>query len=60
MMMAAIMSFVFLSVWAACISLGIAVIGWGFTYCRYFTLCRRDAAAWLDTKPIPNSGDDRT
>lgn len=53
MMMAAIMSFVFLSTAAAVISLAIAIAGWGFTYCRYFSLCRRDAAAWLDTKPIP-------
>jgi len=56
MMMAAIMSFVFLSIGAACISLGIAAISWGYTYCKYFALCRRDAATWLDTKPIPEPG----
>jgi tetrahydromethanopterin S-methyltransferase subunit C len=53
MMMAAILSFAFLGTAAALISLIIAAAGWGYTFCRYFTLCRRDAAAWLDTKPIP-------
>lgn len=58
MMMAAILSFAFLSTAAALISLIIVAAGWGYTYCRYFALCRRDAAAWLDTKPIPDTGDD--
>ncbi|MFA4826167.1 MAG: tetrahydromethanopterin S-methyltransferase subunit C [Methanoregula sp.] len=56
LMMAAILSFVFLSAAAAGISLVIAVIGWGYTYSQYFALCRRDAASWLDTKPIPETG----
>jgi len=60
MMMAAILSFAFLGAVAAGISLIIAVTGWGYTYCRYFALCRRDAAAWLDTRPIPDNGNDRT
>ncbi|MFA5154781.1 MAG: tetrahydromethanopterin S-methyltransferase subunit C [Clostridia bacterium] len=53
MMMAAILSFAFISTAAAGISLVIAVAGWGYAYYRYFALCRRDAAAWLDAKPIP-------
>jgi tetrahydromethanopterin S-methyltransferase subunit C len=60
LMMAAILSFVSVSTAAAILSLAVATIGWGYTYCRYFTLCRRDAAACLDTKPIPDTGDDRT
>jgi len=53
MMMGAVMSFVFLSTVAAVVSLAIAAAGWGYTYCRYFALSRRDAAAWLDCQPIP-------
>ncbi len=50
--MAAVMSFVFISSTAAIISLMVAIIGWMYSYSRYIMLSQRDAAAWLDTKPI--------
>ena len=50
---AAIMSFALVSAGAALISLIIALIGWLYTYCEVHQLSKRDAAAWLDTKPIP-------
>ena len=53
MIVAAIMSFALVSAGAALISLIIALIGWLYTYCEYIRLSKRDAAAWLDTKPIP-------
>ncbi|MFZ1897530.1 tetrahydromethanopterin S-methyltransferase subunit MtrC [Methanoregula sp.] len=53
MIVAAIMSFALVSAGAALISLIIALIGWLYTYCEYIKLSKRDAAAWLDTKPIP-------
>ena len=53
MIVAAIMSFALVSAGAALISLIIALIGWLYTYCEYIDLSKRDAAAWLDTKPIP-------
>jgi tetrahydromethanopterin S-methyltransferase subunit C len=54
MLVAAIMSFALISVGSALISLVIAIIGWGYTYCQYMVLSKRDAAAWLDAKPIPD------
>jgi tetrahydromethanopterin S-methyltransferase subunit C len=53
MIAAAVMSFALISAGSALISLLVAVIGWVFTYHQYFALARRDAAAWVDTKPIP-------
>ncbi|MGA2162620.1 MAG: tetrahydromethanopterin S-methyltransferase subunit C [Methanoregula sp.] len=53
MIVAAIMSFALISAGSALISLIIALIGWLYTYCQYIGLSKRDAAAWLDTKPIP-------
>ena len=53
MLVAAIMSFALISAGSALISLVIAIIGWGYTYCQYMILSKRDAAAWLDSKPIP-------
>jgi tetrahydromethanopterin S-methyltransferase subunit C len=55
MMMAAILSFAIVGAGAAIISLAIACVCWLYTYCRYIALSRRDAAAWLDTKPIPDT-----
>jgi tetrahydromethanopterin S-methyltransferase subunit C len=54
MLVAAIMSFALISVGSALISLVIAIIGWAYTYCQYMVLSKRDAAAWLDSKPIPD------
>jgi tetrahydromethanopterin S-methyltransferase subunit C len=54
MIVAAVMSFALISVGSALISLIIAIIGWAYTYTQYFELSKRDAAAWLDSKPIPD------
>jgi len=54
MLVAAIMSFALVSTASAVISLLIAIIGWLYTYCEYIRLSKRDAAAWLDSKPIPD------
>lgn len=54
MFVAAVMSFALLPFGSALISVLIALIGWVYTYTQYFELSRRDAAAWLDAKPIPD------
>lgn len=54
MIVAAIMSFAFISVGSAIISLMVAIIGWAYTYQQYMVMSKRDAAAWLDSKPIPD------
>ncbi|MHB8164753.1 MAG: tetrahydromethanopterin S-methyltransferase subunit MtrC [Methanoregula sp.] len=54
MIVAAVMSFALISVGSALISLIIAIIGWAYTYSQYFEMSKRDAAAWLDSKPIPD------
>jgi tetrahydromethanopterin S-methyltransferase subunit C len=48
----AMMSIVYLSVPAVIISLVVSVAGWLYTYNQYLCLSQRDAAAWLDAKPI--------
>jgi tetrahydromethanopterin S-methyltransferase subunit C len=53
MIVAAIMSFALISAGSAIISLIIAIAGWAYTYDQYICLSKRDAAAWLDAKPIP-------
>jgi tetrahydromethanopterin S-methyltransferase subunit C len=55
MIVAAVMSFALISAGSAIISLIIALIGWFYTYSQYFVLSKRDAAAWLDSKPIPDT-----
>lgn len=52
MVMVAILSFVYLDLVALAVSLIVSVAGWYYTYSRYIALSKRDAAAWLDTKPI--------
>jgi len=52
MVMVAILSYVYLDLVALAISLIVSVAGWYYTYSRYIALSKRDAAAWLDTKPI--------
>jgi len=54
MIVAAVMSFALISAGSALISLIIAIIGWAYTYSQYFEMSKRDAAAWLDSKPIPD------
>jgi len=53
MIVAAVMSFALISTGSAIISLIIAIVGWIYTYNEYMVLSKRDAAAWLDSKPIP-------
>jgi tetrahydromethanopterin S-methyltransferase subunit C len=53
MMLAAIMSLALISMGAALLSFIIGLIGWYYTYSKYIVLSKRDAAAWLDMKPIP-------
>lgn len=53
MFVAAVMSFALIPVGAALLSVIVALFGWAYTYKEYFALARRDAAAWLDAKPIP-------
>ena len=55
MIVAAVMSFALISAGSAIISLIIAIIGWVYTYGKYFEMSKRDAAAWLDSKPIPDT-----
>jgi tetrahydromethanopterin S-methyltransferase subunit C len=55
MIVAAIMSFALISAGAALLALIVAVIGWAYTYQQYMILSKRDAAAWLDAKPIPEA-----
>jgi tetrahydromethanopterin S-methyltransferase subunit C len=54
MIVAAIMSFALISMGAALLSLIIGIIGWAYTYNQYICLSKRDAAAWLDAKMIPD------
>jgi tetrahydromethanopterin S-methyltransferase subunit C len=53
MIPAAVMSMALVSMPAALISLVVALVGWYYTYANYIVLSKRDAAAWLDAKPIP-------
>lgn len=48
----AIISFAFIGVYAALISLVVSIVGWFYTYGKYIELSKRDAYAWLDAKPI--------
>jgi tetrahydromethanopterin S-methyltransferase subunit C len=54
MIVAAVMSFALISAGSALISLVIAIIGWFYTYNQYIVMSKRDAASWLDSKPIPD------
>lgn len=48
----AVMAFAYLPMIAAVISLIVAIVGWAYTYMQYIALSKRDAAAWLEAKPI--------
>ncbi len=54
MIVAAVMSFALVSAGSALISLLVAILGWAYTYNQYICMSKRDAAAWLDAKPIPD------
>jgi tetrahydromethanopterin S-methyltransferase subunit C len=47
------MSFALISTESSLIALIVAIIGWIYTYSQYMNMSKRDAAAWLDAKPIP-------
>lgn len=53
MIVASLMALPFMRIDAVLISIIVSVIGWYYTYAKYFELSRRDAAAWLDLSPIP-------
>ena len=53
MIVAAVMSFALINAASALIALIVAIIGWVYTYGQYMEMSKRDAAAWLDAKPIP-------
>jgi len=53
MIVAAVMSFALINAASALIALIVAIIGWIYTYGQYMEMSKRDAAAWLDAKPIP-------
>jgi tetrahydromethanopterin S-methyltransferase subunit C len=53
MIVAAFMSFALISMGSAILSLIVGILGWAYTYNQYICLSKRDAAAWLDAKPIP-------
>ncbi len=53
MIAGAVMSFALVSIPAAVVSFIIGVIGWWYSYSKYIELSKRDAASWLDAKPIP-------
>jgi tetrahydromethanopterin S-methyltransferase subunit C len=53
MFVGAVMSFALIPAGSALISMIIALIGWAYTYMQYIGFSKRDAAAWLDAKPIP-------
>jgi tetrahydromethanopterin S-methyltransferase subunit C len=52
MITVAIISFAFISLGAAIVSFIVSLVGWGYTYMQYIQLSKRDAAMWLDAKPI--------
>ena len=54
MIVAAFMSFALISSGSALIALIVALVGWLYTYKEYILLSKRDAASWLDLKPIPD------
>jgi tetrahydromethanopterin S-methyltransferase subunit C len=54
MIVGAVMSFALISAGSAVIALLVAIIGWVYTYQQYMEMSKRDAAAWLDAKPIPD------
>jgi len=48
----AFMSVAYLTMTAVIVSVLISAAGWLYTYNQYICLSKRDAAAWLDAKPI--------
>ncbi len=59
MIVVAVISFVFLGILAGTVNLIIALIAWFYCYKTYIDLSKRDAYAWLDSKPILEVGGDQ-
>lgn len=55
LLIAAILSFPFIGAGPGLVTLAVAGCGWLWSYSRYIAMSRRDAAAWLDAKPIPET-----
>lgn len=54
-----VISFAFLDIVAATLSLVISLIGFGYTMNQYLKLSKRDAFMWLDAKPIREVGGEK-
>jgi tetrahydromethanopterin S-methyltransferase subunit C len=48
----AVISVAFIGLLGVVLSLVVSAVGWFYTYYQYIMLSKRDAAAWLDAKPI--------
>ena len=59
MIVVAVISFVFLGILAGTVNLVISLIAWFYCYKTYIDLSKRDAYAWLDSKPILEVGGDQ-
>jgi len=59
MIVVAIISLVFVGFFAGTISIIISLIAWFYCYKSYIELSKRDAYAWLDSKPIIEVGGDQ-
>ena len=59
MIVVAVISFVFIGILAGTVSLIISLIAWFYCYKTYIDLSKRDAYAWLDSKPIMEVGGDQ-
>jgi tetrahydromethanopterin S-methyltransferase subunit C len=54
MIAVSVMSMALINIVAAVVSLIVSLVGWYYTYVKYIELSKRDAAGWLDSKPIPD------
>ncbi len=59
MIVVAVMSFAFLDFLSGVVSLIVSLAAWAYTYKQYLAFSKRDAYAWLDSKPIIEVGDDQ-
>ncbi len=59
MIAVAVISFVFVGFLAGTVNLIISLVAWLYCYKTYIDLSKRDAYAWLDSKPIMEVGGDQ-
>jgi len=59
MIVIAVISFVFIGLLAGTVNLLVSLIAWFYCYKTYIELSKRDAFAWLDSKPILEVGGDQ-